>query len=64
MKEKSRDKERNMKKKKKQRRQNETKKSNSLRNFIPILLFCPIHLPLFFLSGTLRYEDRVPPSEH
>lgn len=65
MKEKSRDKERNMKKKEETKEtENEVKKNNSLCDFTPILLFCTIHLPLFFLSGILRYEDCVPPSKH
>lgn len=57
MKEKSRDKERYMKKEETKETENEAKKNNSLRNFIPILLFFPIHLPLFFFCDILRYED-------
>lgn len=57
MKEKSRDKERYMKKKETKETENEAKKNNSLQNFIPVLLFSPIHLPLFFLCDILRYED-------
>lgn len=57
MKEKSRDKERYMKKEETKETENEAKKNNPLQNFIRILLFSPIHLPLFFLCDILRYED-------
>lgn len=49
MKKKKRDTERNMKKEETKETENEAKKNTSLHNFIPIFLFSPIHLPLFFV---------------